>query len=166
MPARQIFVDEAGDATLFDRQGRIIVGQAGVSSTFMVGTLHLPDPTDAEARLATLRAELLADPYFRDVPSMQPAAQKTSICFHAKDDVSEVRREVFRLIGDLNAKVVIAIRRKRELAEHARYAFTTLGTKVGGNEIYDDLVRRSLDRQLHKAESTHIVFARRGKSDR
>jgi len=45
-----------------------------------------------------LRQSLLADPYFKRVPSMQPAARKTALMFHAKDDVPEVRRDVFALL--------------------------------------------------------------------
>src|ERR1700675_4162201 len=92
---RHFFVDEAGDLTLFDRRGRIIVGHEGVSKTFMVGVAYLPDPEGAKRTLDALRADLLADPYFKDVPSSQPASRKTAICFHAKDDLPEVRREVF-----------------------------------------------------------------------
>jgi hypothetical protein len=40
----------------------------------------------------------LADPYFKGVPSMQADAKKTALFFHAKDDLPEVRREVFRVL--------------------------------------------------------------------
>ncbi len=105
IPTRHFFVDEAGDLTLFDRRGRIIVGQPGVSKLFMVGVALIPDAIGAKHRLDALRAKLLADPYFKGVPSMQPTARKTAIAFHAKDDVAEVRREVFRVLPTLNAKV-------------------------------------------------------------
>lgn len=85
---RHFFVDEAGDLTLFDRHGKIIVGQSGVSWTFMVGACHLPDPDLAARLLNELRANLLSDPYFRGVPSMAPQARKTALAFHAKDDIS------------------------------------------------------------------------------
>ena len=41
---------------------------------------------------------MLADPYFKDVPSLQAEEKKTALLFHAKDDLPEVRREVFSLI--------------------------------------------------------------------
>lgn len=37
------FVDEAGDLTFFDKRGRIIVGAAGVSHTFMLGIVVYDD---------------------------------------------------------------------------------------------------------------------------
>jgi hypothetical protein len=86
------FVDEAGDLTLFDARGNIIVGNEGVSQFFMIGVAHLPDPDQVLRELEQLRAGLLADPYFKDVPSMQPERKKTALCFHAKDDLPEVRR--------------------------------------------------------------------------
>jgi hypothetical protein len=91
------FVDESGDLTLFDKHGRILVGQENVSQLFMVGVAHIPNPGQVHETLEALRAELLADPYFAGVPSMMPKEKKTAICFHAKDDLPEVRREV---LGD------------------------------------------------------------------
>ena len=67
---RHYFVDEAGDPTLFDRKGRIIVGQEGCSWFFILGLLQVDSPDALAADLATLRAELLKDPHFRKVPSM------------------------------------------------------------------------------------------------
>ena len=98
------FVDEAGDPTLFDAKGRILVGQDGCSETFIVGKLGVEDSAALHAALEQLRAALPADPYFKRVPSMQAERGKTARVFHAKDDVPEVRREVFKLLagfGDL-----------------------------------------------------------------
>ena len=163
---RHFFVDEAGDLTLFDRRGRIIVGKPGVSKVFMVGVALIPNPDDAKRTLDALRAELLADPYFKGVPSIQPGAHKTAICFHAKDDVAEVRREVFRVLTTLGAKVQVAIRRKSELASIAGYMYRKSNRKLSPNDEYDDLVKRLFKNLLHKGEENRITFARRGKSDR
>jgi hypothetical protein len=113
---KHYFVDEAGDLNLLDKRGRIIVDREGVSYYFMVGLVDLPNPGYAHKRLEALRRELLEDPYFQDVPSMQPEANKTALFFHAKDDPWEVRREVFTLLPAFNAKVIVAIRRKMPLA--------------------------------------------------
>ena len=163
---RHFFVDEAGDLTLFDRRGRIIVGQPGVSNLFMVGVALIPDPDGAKRTLNALRSSLVADPYFKGVPSMQQAARKTAICFHAKDDVAEVRREVFRVLPALGAKVQIAIRRKMEMASVARFAWRKGKHKASPNDYYDDLVKRLFKNLLHKSDENRVTFARRGKSDR
>lgn len=159
------FVDESGDLTLFNKNGTVIVGNEGVSKMFMVGVAHLPDPSYVHSELESLRNELLNDPYFRGVPSMQPSAQKTAICFHAKDDLPEVRREVFKLLSNLEVKVQVAIRQKAKLADAAKNLYR-MGSKLQQNAIYDDLVKRIFKNMLHKADGNTITFAHRGKSMR
>jgi hypothetical protein len=159
------YVDEAGDLILFDKRGRVIVGREGVSRTFMVGVAYLPGPKGVHQKLEGLRADLLADTYFKGVSSMQSNARKTAICFHAKDDLPEVRREVFRLLPEFGAKVLIAIRRKEYLVKTAQL-LNQIGTKFRADEVYDDLVKRLFKNLLHKANRNLIVFARRGKTIR
>ena len=160
------FVDESGDLTLFDKKGRVVVGEPGASRFFMVGVASIPDPQKAHKSLNSLRTKLLADPYFKDVPSMRLSARKTALYFHAKDDLPEVRREVFKILPKLGVKVQIAIRRKHILARQAKLLLQKAGRKLRGDEIYDDLVKRLLKSMLHKADENRIVFARRGKSAR
>lgn len=95
---KHYYVDEAGHPVLFDGKGRILVGSEGCSTYFAVGLLDVPDPQGLGADVNNLRKDLLADPYFKDVPSMQPDQKKTALYFHAKDDLPEVRREVFKLL--------------------------------------------------------------------
>lgn len=159
------FVDEAGDTTLFNARGVQVVGKEGVSLTFMVGVADLPDPTKAAALLEDLRRSLLADPYFKNVPSMQLDARKTAESFHAKNDLPEVRREVFRLLPALGAKVQVAIRRKVDLAKECK-AIAAIGGRYRPSDVYDDLVKRLFKNLLHRGEHHEVCFARRGKSDR
>lgn len=160
-PVHHYFVDEAGDLTLFDKRGRVLVGQPGISNFFMVGVAFLPDPALAETALDALRAQLLADPYFKGVPSMQAEAKKTAIAFHAKDDLPEVRREVFKLLPVFGAKVIVALRRKDVLTREAQALFR-YGRKLRATDVYNDLVKRLFRNLLHKADENRIVFARRG----
>ncbi len=159
------FVDEAGDLTLFNKKGQTLLGKEGVSDYFMVGMAHLPDPTETHHKLEALRQELLADSYFKDVPSMQPKAQKTAVSFHANKDVAEVRREVFKLLPQFGAKVLVAVRRKSVLVQEAQ-TLHRYGRKLRPNDVYDDLIRRLFKNMLHKADRNEIVFAYRGSSDR
>ena len=93
---RHYFVDEGGDGTLFSRKGKILVGTEGCSRFFILGLLDVSDPIVLEDRLDQLRGQLMNDSYFKSVPSMQPVNRKTALAFHAKDDLPEVRRDVFR----------------------------------------------------------------------
>jgi len=159
------FVDEAGDLTLFGRRGKVLVGTPGCSRTFMLGVAHLPNPDAAADALDSLRAKLLAEPYFRGVPSMQPDGRKTAVCFHAKDDLPEVRREVFKLLPSLGAKIQVVIRRKTELVNLSKF-FRSSRRRLSEEDVYDDLVMRIFRNLLHKADENRIVFARRGKGAR
>jgi len=76
---RNYFVDEAGDGTLFDGKGRVIVGSPGCSRFFLLGLVDIPDAISLGDEMAELRATLLADPYFASVPSMQPDQRKTAL---------------------------------------------------------------------------------------
>jgi len=160
------FVDESGDLTLFDKRGRPLVGCDGVSKTFMVGVLKIPDPHAADKELAALRVKLLDDPYFQGVPSLRMDAGKTAMLFHAKDDAPEVRREVIRLIASLDCQVIVAIKRKTVLMNRARWMMSDGHTKLNTNDVYDELITRLFKNLLHKAERNVIVYARRGKAHR
>lgn len=161
------FVDEAGDLTLFDRKGRIIVGDEGVSRCFIVGVALIYEPDRIGADLTELRAQLVHDPYFTGVPSLSPAAGKTARLFHAKDDPTEVRREVFKLLRERNGvEIYAAFRRKIALATDLKSHFERTGEKLGSEHAYDALVTALFENRLHLPEENHIVFARRGKSDR
>jgi hypothetical protein len=159
------YVDEAGDLTLLGRRGKNMIGSEGVSRTFMVGMVRIPDAERACEELQALRQRLLADPYFKSIPSMNPEAGKTARCFHAKDDCPEVRMEVFKFLASHEFEVQVGIRRKTVLFEAARQA-KDRRTRLDSNAIYDDLVKTLFKRSLHKAEQNVICFARRGKSSR
>lgn len=160
------FVDEAGDLTLFNKKGQILVGNEGVSKCFMVGFAYIPNPVLVKSELENLRQSLLADPYFKDVPSMQLKNKKTALLFHAKDDLPEVRREVFKLLPRFNVKVQVAVKRKTELALLAKQMFDLTKQKIKENDIYDELIKRLFRNVLHKAEENIVLFARRGAANR
>ena len=160
------FVDEAGDMTLFDKRGRIIVGTRGVSKVFMVGVAYLCKLDLAREYLNGLRRELLADPYFDGVPSMRLDQRKAAQAFHACKDLAEVRYHVFKVLPRLGAQVFVAIRRKDEMAKRILASKSSASKERVENIVYDDLVKRLFRNRLHLAEENRIVFARKGKSAR
>lgn len=166
MNSNNYFVDESGDLTLFNKKGRIIVGSEGVSNYFMLGAANISAPKIIHDELNDLRNNLLSDPYFKDVPSMQLNANKTAVMFHANEDLPEVRREVFNILIRNSVKVQVIIRRKQELAEYSKYNFELTKNKIKENTIYDDLVKRLFRNLLHKVESNNIYFSKRGKKER
>jgi len=161
---RNYFVDEAGDPVLFGKRGRVLVGTEGCSRFFILGLLDIADREALGREMEELRQALLADPYFRAVPSMQPETRKTTLSFHAKDDLPEVRREVFSLLLRHELRFFAVVRDKRKVLDYVRtrsgrdpnYRYTP-------NELYDLLTRRLFRDRLHKADEHEIVFAERGK---
>lgn len=161
------FVDEAGDPTLFDAKGRILVGQDGCSKTFIVGKLDVEDPSALHVALEQLRADLLADPYFKGVPSMQAERGKTARVFHAKDDVPEVRREVFKLLARFDLRFYGVVRQKSALLDYVRQRNEReAGYRYRGDEIYDTLVEELFRRYHPLADRLEICFATRGNKAR
>lgn len=166
-PVRHYFVDEAGDPVLFDRKGHIVVGSQGCSHFFILGLLHVADPESLATDLTALRRQVLADPYFRKVPSLQPEAKKTALAFHAKDDVAEVRREVFGVLRRHNLRFFAEVREKRRVVDYVvQRNAASPEYRYHANELYDTMVSRLFRNQLHKASRFVIKFARRGASDR
>lgn len=161
------FVDEAGDPTLFDAKGRILVGQEGCSKTFIVGKLDVENPAALQRSLAQLRADLMADPYFKRVPSMQPERGKTALAFHAKDDVAEVRREVFNVLRGLDLRFYAVVRHKAALLDYVRQRNEREASyRYRGDELYDTLVEELFRRYHPFADQLQICFAKRGSKSR
>lgn len=164
---RYYYVDEAGDGTIFNARGHVIIGNEGVSRYFILGLLDVADPAALEKELNNLRAKLLDDPYFKGVPSMQIKAKKTAICFHAKDDLPEVRRELFQLLAKHELRFFAIIRDKTKLLEYVKKSNEKDSSyRYRPNELYDYLVRQLFRDRLHQHDAYEICFARRGKSDR
>jgi hypothetical protein len=161
------FIDESGDGLLFDRKGRVLAGEAGCPQNFLLGLAEPEDPDGLTRAMEELRAELLADPYFGTVPSMQPDARKTALFFHAKDDIPEVRHRVFSLLVGQNIRFLAEVKSMATVLDYVRGRNQIDATyRYHPNELYDHMVRRLLKTKLHTEECYRIVFARRGKSDR
>ena len=164
---KNYFVDEAGDPTLFGSRGKVLVGTEGCSRFFMLGLADVEDPPKLTSDLAALRARLVADPYFKDVPSMQPQERKTAIVFHAKNDLPEVRREVFRLIQHQSIRFSAIVRNKIDILTYVRRRnITDSEYRYNPNELYDFMVRRLFKERLHKQGAYRVCFARRGSAER
>ena len=165
----QIFVDEAGDTTLFGRHGKVLIGEDGASRFFIVGRLEVDDTLALTDDLERLRAELLADPLLQGVPSMMPEREKTALFFHAKDDLPEVRLQVFRVLRKHDVRFTAVVKDKRALLAHvrereaddARYRY-----KADGHELYDAMMRSLFTRVGRFGLKRHITFAVRGNKPR
>lgn len=160
---RHYFVDEAGDTILFNKYGKIIIGTEGCSKNFILGLMLIDKPHEARKKIEELRHEIVNDPYLKNVPSVK---EKTSKAFHAKNDVPEVRMQVFKLFMTFPAKIYAIVRRKNRLIEEVRHNNKIFSSPYDQNELYDDCVKRIFKDRLHLSRENYITFARRGNSNR
>lgn len=158
------FVDEAGDPSLFGKGGKVVAATEGCSRFFTVVKLECRDVDALTADLARLRKDVVSDPFFKDVPSLDPARQRTAVNFHAKDDPPEVRFMVYKLLAQHDLRFVAVVRDKLRLVDYAlqrrrvepRYRYAP-----SGHELYDELIRHLFSR-LHGWSDHKIVFVQRG----
>jgi hypothetical protein len=159
------FVDEAGDGVIFDSKGQVLVGTGKVQDYFTVGMVECWRLESLAEDLAALRAQLLADPYFKGVPSMQPGAKKTALFFHAKDDLPEVRREVFKVLESHDFSFYAVVRTMSAVARRVKERNERDPTyRYRPTELYDSAVRRLFDKKLHTQPAFDVIFASRGKA--
>lgn len=160
-------VDEAGDGVLFGPKGRDRLQDADANRFFMLGMVSCADGDLVAAKLAELRAALLANPLYAGIPSMQPAAGKTARAFHAKDDHPEIRARVFDLLLTFDFKFFAVIKDMRKVRDYvAGRNRMNPDYRYHPNELYDLTVRMLFKSRLHQGELCRVVFARRGHSDR
>lgn len=160
--SRYYFIDEAGDLTLFNRRGDVMVGQPGCSRYFMLGVAIIEDRRQVEQALAVLRASIVSMPELQGVPSLKGTRE----CFHACKDHRIVREHVMRVIEPLPVKACVIVRDKQSIASQAKAQFKARGIRFKDTDVYDKMVTTLVKDRLHQAEHSQFVIARRGKSER
>jgi len=98
---------------------------------------------------------------------MQPEQRKTALLFHAKDDLPEVRREVFALLQRHLIRFSAIVRDKHAILAYVRRRNDAdPAYHYRPNELYDFMVRRLFKERLHKLSAYRVCFAKRGQIDR
>ena len=160
------FVDEAGDDTLFDKKGRVIVGEEGCSKYFILGTIIESHPDHIKRELENLRTQLLSDPYYSGVPSMQENARKTARSFHAKDDLPEIRRDVFRLLNSFELSFASVAIDKRKFTTYVQDVLNPQGFRYAPNQLYDYMVGYLFNGLIEADMDCRVYVSKRGSRDR
>src|SRR5690606_1512665 len=81
----------------------IIVGQQGVSLYYILGMVQFEGNLQAvRNKVLQLQKEILTNPYFAGIGSIEKKRQKNGFYFHATDDVPEVRKLFFDFIKTLD----------------------------------------------------------------
>lgn len=167
--ASVLYLDEAGDPTLFAKGGKVVADTEGCSRFFILGKLEVMDAAALETDLVALRADILADPYFKGVPSFEPRRNKTAIAFHAKNDLAEVRYRVFQVLRRHELRFYAVVRDKLRLLDYVQqrnriepgYRYDPTG-----NELYDEFTRELFGRVHRLGHSAKVIFAQCGSKPR
>jgi hypothetical protein len=166
---REYFVDEAGDGVLFSSKGgKLLVGENGCSRYFMLGLVYFRAGDDLVNSIAGLKARVLGDPSTNRIPSIAKRSGP-KFMFHAKDDPTGVREEVFSIIerhlGSI--RFLAVVRDKLSVVNYVRQrGDRNESYRYNPNELYDSMVRRLFRDLLHRSDEYNIYFARRGKTPR
>ena len=98
---------------------------------------------------------------------MQPEPRKTALGFHAKDDIPEVRREVYKLLRNSDVRFYAVVRDKSNLAAYVQQQNARdPDYRYNQNEQYDLLAKELFSKLHHMANKVHICFAKRGNKSR
>ncbi len=149
------FVDESGDPIFYDRKGNLIVGQEGCSSILILGMIEVSNPDSLRKAILDLKSRICADPYFQDFPSIK----RTALAFHAKDDLPEIRYQVYKLLAELDFQTQFIVARKIERVFREKF-------NASENAFYDHLITQLFQNNLHQHEENLIYFAKRGSRNR
>jgi hypothetical protein len=164
---KNYFVDEAGDGTLFDKKGRVIIGEEGCSKFFMIGLADIADAAAIKADFDALRAQVTGDPFLKKLRQFKPERKETSVYFHATVDPVEVRWEVYKILLRHDFRFTAVIKSKRTVLEYVK----TRNQKnkdywYHDDELYDFILRRLLKERLHQHDEYRVTFASRGNKKR
>jgi hypothetical protein len=150
LPNNYFFVDESGDPTFFNKNGRVISGTNDCSPILIIGFIRTDNPSEIRKAIANLHQEIKEDEYLKSIPSIS----KTNLHFHAKDDCPEVREKVFKLIKKLDFKAEFIVARKRLDVFTKRH-------KKNEDIFYNEIVTKLFEKKLHQKNNI-IYFSKRG----
>ena len=164
---KHYFIDEAGDGTLFDKNGRVIIGEEGCSKFFMIGLADIDAPTALQTDLDGLRSQILADPFLKKLRQFRSDRRETSVYFHATVDPVEVRWEVYKILLRHEFRFTAVIKTKRTVLDYVKSRNQQdKDYWYHEDELYDFILRRLLKDRLHQHDAYRVTFAIRGNKKR
>jgi len=151
------FLDEAGDTSFFGKGMIPIIGNDGVSLSFILGIVKFKTELEPiRNHINLLQKSIEADSYFQ-VPSVKKKIAKGGFYFHGTDDIPEVRKVFFDFIRSIDCTFEAIVARK-DLSIFARKHNTK------EEEFYADLLSHLLKNKLELGGKLVLNIAQRGKS--
>lgn len=160
VPTKHRFLDEAGDTTFHGKGKKLIVGNEGVSKSFIIGMVKFRQPLpELRKAILEMQKEVERDSYYKGVPSILKKAEKGGYFFHAKDDLPEVRRTFFDFIKKVDCSFEAIVARKIPdifIKKH--------NSKEA--EFYADILSHLLKNKLELGDRLVLNIAKRGNTTR
>lgn len=151
------FVDESGDTNFYNRKSKLIVGQKGCSSFFILGFIETQNPILIRHRVNDFKKQLINEPELQTIFSLP----KSLTALHAKDDHALVRTRFFDVLPELDFQAQFLVIRKKGLEDEFLHRF-----KGSGDHMYDQLTSMLFGNVLHRYKHSHIIFSARGNRER
>jgi hypothetical protein len=139
-------LDEAGDTTFYGKGKIPLLGSVGVSKYFLLGILKINEPLEIiRNKIISLQNQIISDPYFHNIPSINKKKLNSGYFLHAKDDIPEVRKMAFDLILaiDCNFEAVVGrkdynIYEKKHNGNQAEFYADMLSNLLHENILFSD----------------------------
>jgi len=152
------FLDEAGDTTFYGKGKSNIIGDLGISKSFMIGMVKFKEPLDnVRIKLISLRTEILSNEYLNQIPSIKKKIDKHNYYFHATDDPAEVRMKVFELIKQIDCSFECVVGRKIPAIFERKHQSLE-------NEFYADILSHLLKNKFSSNDKLILNISERGSS--
>ena len=132
---------------------------------FIMGLLEAEDPAALSLDLEQLRADLKADPYFKNVPRFSQAGQNGG-GVSCQDDLPEVRREVFKLLLRHSVKFYAEVRDMQAVLSYVRRTQWAQRTYLTTPTSFTTAAWHGCSEPAAPVQSCRVCYAVRGSSDR
>ena len=155
-----LFIDESGDTTFFGKKGRIIIGNEGVSKSFILGMVQFNTNINIiRNNVISMQKEIENDPLLQDISKIKNKKAKDGYFFHAKDDISELKNKFIRFIKTLDCSFEAIVARKIPDMFEKKH-------KSNEAHLYADLLSELLKNKIRKNKKLVLNIASRGKCTR
>ncbi len=152
------FLDEAGDTTFYGKGKTIIIGDKGVSKSFMIGMVKFKEPLDiVRKNLLDLQNSIIDNSYLNQIPSIKKKIENQNFYFHATDDPAEVRMKVYEFIYNVNCSFECIVGRKIPAIFDKKHQSLE-------NEFYADILSHLLKNKFSKMPKLILNISERGSS--
>ncbi|MBM2817254.1 MAG: hypothetical protein HW421_4016 [Ignavibacteria bacterium] len=152
------FLDEAGDTTFYGKGKIDIVGNKGVSKSFLIGMIKFKEPLEnVRIKLLNIKDKVLSNIYLNSISSIKKKLNNDIFYFHATDDPPEVRMIFYDFIKSINCSFEAIVGRKIPAVFDKKHMSLE-------NEFYADILSHLLKNKFATKSKLILNISERGSS--